>query len=797
MIPTRWRKVVADLGANKTRTLLTVLTILVSVFAVGLLQGISAIMVGDMEVDYQAANPHDAILYAQPFNDDMVKSISRLPGVAGVEGRSMVSARAIQGANNKVNIQLNGILPEKVHVDRLRPANGPIPTDLADREVWVEASGLPLFPLKIGDMLPIEVARGRIRELKVAGFVRDVSFPSSNFTGQIQGYVTPETIEWLGGTRDYSQLLFTVKENRTDAKHVEAVAQSISERLRKADLEVYGTFIYNPGHHFSYEIFMGITTILNVLGGAIVFLCVFLVINTINTLVSQHVRQIGIMKAIGGMVNQLLGMYLVLILSFGVVALIAAIPLGALAAYGAAKFTASFVNIQLQGFRVTQSAVAAQIVTALGVPLIAGLVPVLNGIRISIREALSNYGIQSAGGAERPSFFYRLASRFLSRPSIISLQNIFRRRARLAMILIILTLGGAVFIAVFNLWSALDTVTQEVQGYFLANVNVYFNRPYRLNRLEGLVSTLPGVASTEGWASSMGEVLSPNQEIKTTVRVVAPPADSTLIKPIITAGRWVQAGDMNAIVVGNHLLKARPELRVGDDIVIKMNGKDSTWHIVGFYRLVGNMNPPYLYTNREMLSRVLNQVGTATNLRVITTQDTPAAEKQVGKQLEALFEKEGIQVSQMELGADWRAQQSSTLDVVVYFLLVMALLIALVGGLGLMSTMSMNVLERTREIGVMRSIGASNGEILRMVLVEGLLIGLISWALAVLVSFPLTYVLNIGVGYALFNMALDFSFSWNGLVYWLAGISILAGLASLLPAANAVRLTVRDVLAYE
>jgi ABC-type antimicrobial peptide transport system permease subunit len=71
---------------------------------------------------------------------------------------------------------------------------------------------------------------------------------------------------------------------------------------------------------------------------------------------------------------------------------------------------------------------------------------------------------------------------------------------------------------------------------------------------------------------------------------------------------------------------------------------------------------------------------------------------------------------------------------VVYLLLTMAILAAVVGGIGTMSTMSINVVERRREIGVMRAIGASNGNIQSIVIVEGMVIALISWAISVLLS---------------------------------------------------------------
>jgi putative ABC transport system permease protein len=148
-------------------------------------------------------------------------------------------------------------------------------------------------------------------------------------------------------------------------------------------------------------------------------------------------------------------------------------------------------------------------------------------------------------------------------------------------------------------------------------------------------------------------------------------------------------------------------------------------------------------------------------------------------------------------GAEQVELQKSSTNILVYFLLFMAVLIALVGGIGLMGMMSMNVLERTRELGVMRSIGASNGEVLRMVIVEGLLIGIISWLFGMLLAVPLAQMMDYAVGIAFLTLPLPFVFSMQGVLVWLVIVLVLSGLASILPALHAVRLTVHDALAYE
>jgi putative ABC transport system permease protein len=139
----------------------------------------------------------------------------------------------------------------------------------------------------------------------------------------------------------------------------------------------------------------------------------------------------------------------------------------------------------------------------------------------------------------------------------------------------------------------------------------------------------------------------------------------------------------------------------------------------------------------------------------------------------------------------------SQFNVLIMFLLIMAVLLALVGAIGLTGTMSLNVLERTREIGVMRAIGAADGSIFQIVVVEGLLIGLMSWFCGAILALPLGKALSNAVGSMTFRASLDYMYSTGGLGLWLAVASVLAVLASLLPARRASRVSVRDVLAYE
>jgi putative ABC transport system permease protein len=169
----------------------------------------------------------------------------------------------------------------------------------------------------------------------------------------------------------------------------------------------------------------------------------------------------------------------------------------------------------------------------------------------------------------------------------------------------------------------------------------------------------------------------------------------------------------------------------------------------------------------------------------------------VNDQLRALLESKGIQLGSSQLGEDFIQSQKSQTDILVYFMLVMATLIAIVGGLGLMGTMGINVLERTREIGVMRAVGASNADIQSIVIVEGMVIGLLSWVVSIFLSIPITNILCYGVGVSIMTSPMPAVYGVSGILAWLVFILFLAAVSSAIPARRASRLTVKDTLAYE
>ncbi len=128
---------------------------------------------------------------------------------------------------------------------------------------------------------------------------------------------------------------------------------------------------------------------------------------------------------------------------------------------------------------------------------------------------------------------------------------------------------------------------------------------------------------------------------------------------------------------------------------------------------------------------------------------------------------------------------------------IMSILVAIVGSIGMTGTMSLNVMERTREIGILRAIGASDKAVLENVLTEGMMISFLSWIGGVLLSFPVLVFLSSAMGNAIFGFRMTYTFTWVGFALWLVISLVFALLASVIPARSAIRLTIQEVLSAE
>ncbi len=803
MIRPRWQKVFADLWGNKTRSLLVIASIAVGLYAVGIISSINEIIVQDMKNGYIVLNPANLHIFIAAFDDTLVDKVRELPDVGKVEGRRTMTLRYRNKNGEWDRLALQAI-PEidEMSINMIKPLEGAWPPDY--REIAIDSSDRKDVAAGLGDMIEIQLPSGKSREVRLTGIVHDQTIGATGggggyFIAPVNGYITMHTLDWLEQSSFYNALLVTSKTDQDDENHLRKIASEVNDEIEDYGGVVTSTVIRTSSSHPNSIYIDALSGVLFVLGLLVVFLSGFLITNTLSALMNQQIRQIGVMKTIGARRKSIIGIYMVLIALYGAIALAVAIPTANWSAYGLVNFLSGTLNFDVQGYRFIFRTLLIQAAIALVVPQVAAFFPIYGGANIKTVQAISG-GRDMTSKQEEDWFIRRINSiQGISHPLKISLRNTFRHKGRLILTLFTLTLGGAIFIATFNVQGALTLYIKQVSKYFIADVSMTMDQFYRIDQIQHDLQSIPNIDVIEGWTFAQCEVLEADDKPGEPVEMLGVSPESRLITPILIKGRWVIPGDENAIVLSERFLSAYPNMKVGDTLRLRVNGVKSNWIIVGFFQLAGKSTGFRAYSNYDYLSHFIGSPDKAISFQISSKIPNLNIEqqRQFGSTIEMYMRTRGYKVASVNAGLFALNSSTEGLTILTTFLVFMAFLTALVGAIGLMGTMSMNVMDRTREIGIMRAIGASDRTIMSLVIVEGLLIGIISWILGSLLSFPISDWLNNILSRALFDAPSILSFTFTGFVIWLILVIALAVSASVIPARNAAHLTIREVLSYE
>ena len=732
MLSPRWHKIIRDLWSNKTRTVLIILSIAVGIFAFGSVFITQDVLVKDMATQYRDIHPSTITIYSNGFDDRLVDWARRQPEVASAQGRAVYSVKLIKG-DQELNLDLyvSDDWPN-LPLNQVTPQTGSWPPQRG--QISMERDSISASGGAIGDKIIVETASGNKRyDLSLVGTVHDLNaFPASMFP-QLSGYISQQTAEDLGFPAYYNRLEMAAQPQYVTAQALETVANSLKDRLLRAGVTVGSVSVREPDEHWARQTTQSFTLILSVIGFFSLVLSGFLVVNTVSALLSEQRRQIGIMKAVGGTARQIVGLYFMLVTVYGVLALLLALPVGMGLGYIFTKACANFLNIDILNFHLPMYVFWMQLAAALAVPVIASAMPILGGVRVTTREAMSTYGIKQKGDHGLVARLVLLV-RFLPRPLLLSLRNTFRRKARLSLSLGSLAIAGMLFITVINVRDSLMLeLDHALNASFNFEVLLALNNNYERVGLERKAESVPGVKQVEGRTSASAQYVKADGTKGSTFSIEGIAPDTNFVNLTITDGRWLQNKDRNSIVISNTLAKEMPGVAVGDEITLNSANKNQKWRVVGIAYMSTERTA---YADFDYLSALQGVSGKANTLYVRTDPNNGLSQDQMAQNLESALKKSGIGVAATVTKDSIVSSNTGQFNFLVAFLLSMAAMTALIGALGLAGMMSLNVMERTREIGIMRSIGASHSAIGSIVATEGLLIGFISWIMAVPLSLP-------------------------------------------------------------
>jgi putative ABC transport system permease protein len=673
-------------------------------------------------------------------------------------------------------------------------------------ELVIERTAMSLARASVDHEVNVQTANGSPQRILVTGIVHDPSLAPASQEQVVYGYATQAALRLLGESITLHSLQVSVNPS-VGERTVEQVIVGAAQWLKRSGYTV-GEIRIPPRHHPQRGVMSSIVRMLLAFSVLTLMLSAVLSATLMANLLSPQVRQIGIMKAIGARTGQIMALYLSLIAAIGFMAVAIGLPSGIYAGRALAEFVADNHNIDLSSLSVPAWIYLALAVSGAGLPLLFAFIPVRIATHRTVRESLVDFGVAMSVRPERwsPGQGARRASPLFRSFPILTLaaRNSVRRRARLALTVGLLAAAGALFITSLNMSAAwkqrlVDARTERHYG-----IEIQLKNPQPVAGLMAAVSGVPGVRHVEAFDSEpaalhRGDGLSITRTFPDgghgSLRIQAFPADSAFVSPHLIAGHWLTAADRSGAVINDQALSFFPGVRVGDSLDLNVRGRPVSLRLAGIIRehLAGSA----IYLSSEEYAQEFGRTGFTGGLRLELDDKSEGSEIQVMAAIEHSLEAGGVKVAESISRSQLGRALAGHLFILIFVLIVMSILMALVGIFGLGSAMATSVLERRRELAVLRAIGAGNAAVLLTVLCESMFIGVLSVLAAAVLSVPVTMLIASLVGAATLGPVQGVVVSATAIPIWLAIVLVCAALASGYPARQASKMTIREALAYQ
>lgn len=826
MIRTRTRKILRDIWGRKVRTLLVSTSIFIGVLGVVTLFSTGEILVNQLEQDLQQDKlsmlevPLSVSSGAEIDNAAYLESLSQIDGVTVVEGRAVyplfwkLADDAADEEFREGTIIAHFEPLGETQIEPVRLINGRFPEDLTDpdqHEIAIEQRMADEYGLAIGDSLVLRVL-GRNETLAAESAVRTT-------TAEIVGIIL-QPYSYLGnfGLVDAAASVFAPYE---DARSIAGFTglSSIYARYENYPLadENSGEFQSaiavetpyvpvavnkeDPAENSVIASTRATNNILIALAMIALIVSGFLVFNVINAIVGEQRRQIGMMKSIGATTGDNFYIYSGMAVVYGLLGVIPGVILGIPLAYFAAQGLAFQSQTVITDFVISPVGIILGVAIGLAVPFLASLIPTYNGTRVQIIEAMSDFGIDANyGNSPLDRIIGSLPLPISIRQAI---RSAFQKKFRLALTGLTLTIACASFMGIFALFSALVSLVDTSIAFFGAEITITPNEGQNFEEVKALIeNNVDGIKAIEPSGTLAIEIDQYNPPVVSAgppgvFAIGFNPENAEVLNFEYVAGTgWSEDPARDGIVISTRIADGTGKT-VGDTMLIRGGGQEQTFEIIGVH------NYPFdqLWMKWDNLSRFGGLVDSAGNPYPNSIDVMLDGEQFTAREIEDVIDRE---INPLLLENGIVANYSNTIQladliktIVIAFGFILSLaaaLIAAVGAVGLLTTLSMSVFERQKEIGVMRSVGATSSTVALQFLSEGLIVGVIAW----LIAAPLSYFVSIELEKLLpFGGVFEISYPPVTVVIGLVAMMLMVTVASLVPAIAASRKTVSDILRYQ
>lgn len=932
MNSTHLRKIVRDIATRRVRTLLVCASIFIGVVGVIALLTMRSLIIqqlrSDIQLDELAMIEVDVSLRDGSTVDNTntldllnqapgAPTLEALAGIDRVEGVGLYDAEYLAPAEDTLHDAQVWAYPnalQDVQLEPMRLVDGDWPV-AGQQEVTLEIRLADLRGFDVGDDIELSMG-GTTQTFNISGLVfhaYSYKRPASDGSitpGPQEGiYMLFEDVEAEYGFNAYTRFLARYESFEQAAANFDGFQNVL--RNETAYLPKF-PILENPaenGQIFNAETFGNILSLL-----AVVAMVVsgFLVVNVINTIVVEQKRQVGVMKSLGATRADTFLMYGGIAFGYGIIGTFAAIIPGILVGYAAAQSLAPQLDVLIEGFKWSPESVAVGALLGVFIPVLAALIPVWNGTRVTILEAVTDLGIDSNyGTGPLADNIKRLPLPIIFKQAI---SNLVQKKGRLLLTGLTLTSAIGASMGIIANGRSLNQGVTNIFDRLDYHITVVPVDIQQIEQARDVLSNMENVDTVSSGVILNVQVDADYTNFFTRDNQVVAFGNDPLVSPYnfaLDAGTgWENDPERDGIIIAAPMAK-QIGAQVGDTITFVIGGQTVEREIIGIEStafdaiwarwddlaelggITSDGPQPNTYTvpaSVESVGSFTGAVGLGANAVIalvgeplpvegilITEALADSGDVGVDDNLTTTIQGETVTrtvagiVSQEDLSALLALQGQNALPIanVIFFdfndlvsvtgaelgqtpspnsfyvgitttapdvtdvdaaiedielslseagisaelqnqverftevtdliaqytaiLTLAAILITAVGAVGLLTTLTITVFERQKEIGVMRSIGAGSTTIATQFLVEGIIVGTIAW----LVGIPISYWLARQIQAAFRLETVEFTYPVEVMFLGLGIMLLITILASLGPSLSAARRTVADILRYQ
>jgi putative ABC transport system permease protein len=834
------------LASHKLRTTLTTLGVILGVMIVSAGDSLLPTFMNAFQTAIVAsAGKADLVItnrVGAPFDQQAVETLRSLPGITAAAGsiqRTLVlpevDARALSLGGALPNISLSGLDPQteqKIHSYPIKAGRFLLPSD---GDAMVVSSRLARqADLRVGSQVRLPTAAGSA-SFEVIGIVDE---PAQIDAFQV--YVPLRT----------AQQVFNLpgQVNEIDARFAPGVDhdQEVSQALAQLGDNFTTTRLESSASIFaSLRIGMGAFTLF---GGLALIMGGFIIFNTFRTVVTERRRDIGMLRALGATRSMVIGLLLTDSLSQGFIGTAVGLACGYALDLGMIALIqpilVEFLHASLTRPLFTPGLIATSIALGVGVTVLAALIPAISASRVTPLQALrpeenrpSKRGkLQQAGLAialfalaavclfngdiriltlgvilfvvalvTATPFLIRPVARIFGgliiytalREGIVAQGNLQRQPGRAAITASATMIALALVVALTGIMVSIRT-----------SFDTYIEKSLGADYLILPQSLVLGSGNVGAGSDLIQRVRAiPGIRAATSMRVASAAAKGSSVQvmgidpatyPVVSGLDFI-AGDPKAAyaalqtgpaVIVNGIFAAQNQVKIGDSLPVLTGDGEKVFQVAA----IG-----VDYTNVKLSTIYISQAEMVADFhvsddRLILANRSPATDT---GQIEAAMQQlvSGYPAFTLVSGTAWRAKQMQIFNSAVELIIIFALFLALPALIAMMNTLAINVLERTREIAMLRAVGATRRQIAAMILTESLLLSILGAGIGILAGLALSYVLVQALQVS--GFAMEYVFPGLGIAL-AVGVALVFGvLAAILPARQAAALKIVAALRYE